>query len=226
MATILSDELDAIGIQTISGTANEVRKRLKSSDDDQVVALTLDAGDTKAIAVAEAIRLITPLVLRTLANREQEKLERIVDAFVPEVSAPEHLMVEARMAGEARAAVIESADWLTAAQLSEVAGFGGQNPSAQPNKWKKEKRIFAIRQGGGDLFPGYALNPETGYRPVAGLAPILKLLASEMDEWEIAIWFASANSFLGGKMPKDVLLSQPERVLAAAEDEMAGVLHG
>ncbi len=226
MATILPDELDAIGIQTVSGTANEVRKRLRASDEDQVVALTLEPGDRKATAVAEAIRLIAPLVLRTLANREQAKLAKIVDALVPDVAPPEHLMIEARMAGEARAAVIETADWLTAAQLSEVAGFGGLNPSAQPNRWKREGRIFAIRQAGSDLFPGYALNPEAGYRPIPGLAPILSLFEPEMDEWEIAIWFASVNSYLGGTMPKDLLLREPGRVLAAAEDEMAGVLHG
>ncbi len=42
----------------------------------------------------------------------------------------------------------------------------------------------------------------------------------------IAIWFASVNSFLGGKIPIDLLMIAPDIVLAAVEDEMAGVLHG
>ena len=46
------------------------------------------------------------------------------------------------------------------------------------------------------------------------------------DGWGLAYWFASANSFLGGKRPQDVLLESPERVLAAAADEMAEVAHG
>lgn len=130
------------------------------------------------------------------------------------------------MNAEARKHVFETADWLTAAQLSEIAGFSGQNASAQPNKWKREGRIFAIRRSGSDYYPGYALDPDSGYRPAKGLAPILALFDSELEEWDIAIWFASVNSFLGGKIPKDLLLGAPDRVLAAAQDEVAGVLHG
>jgi hypothetical protein len=130
------------------------------------------------------------------------------------------------MNAEARKAVLADGNWLTAARLSKIAGFVGQNASAQPNKWKREGRIFALRHDGVDLYPGYALDPDAQYRPFKGLAPVLKLFGDELDAWDVAIWFASTNSFLGGKAPKDLLKSAPERVLAAAEDEMAGVLHG
>jgi hypothetical protein len=36
----------------------------------------------------------------------------------------------------------------------------------------------------------------------------------------------SDNSFLGGQRPKDVLATAPERVLAAARDELEGSRHG
>ena len=59
-----------------------------------------------------------------------------------------------------------------------------------------------------------------------GLAPVLARFGDALDEWDIATWFASVNSFLGGRTPMDLLRSQPGQVLAAAEDEIAGVQHG
>ena len=130
------------------------------------------------------------------------------------------------MTAEARKAVLESGDWLTAAQVAGIAGFSASNPSAQPNKWKKDGQIFAVRHRGVDYFPGYALDPSTGYRPARGLARVLGVFRGRKDEWGLAYWFASVNSFLGGKRPQDLLIGQPDRVVAAAVDEVAGVLHG
>ena len=38
--------------------------------------------------------------------------------------------------------------------------------------------------------------------------------------------FQSVNGFLGGKRPQDLLATDPDRVIAAARDEVLGVLHG
>lgn len=55
---------------------------------------------------------------------------------------------------------------------------------------------------------------------------MLEIFRGKKDDWGLAYWFASVNSFLGGKRPQDLLISKPDRVVAAAEDEVAGVLHG
>jgi hypothetical protein len=227
MANAEPAESAAPDIEMLAGSASEVRKRLHAGDPGQIVVLRLrNNSKTRAAALVDAFKLIGPMIVDHIADREKDTLEKLMDALVPQVPPPVHLITEARMNAEAHRAVLESADWLTAAQLSQIAGFAGQNASAQPNKWKREGKVFAIRRNGSDYFPGYALDPETHYRPVKGLAPILTLFADELDEWDIATWFASANSFLGGAMPKDLLLMAPEQVLAAAQDEMAGVLHG
>lgn len=227
MASVATEPLDASGFDMVSGTPDQVRRGLENSDADQVVALTLEHGDEKtARFFAETVICIAPLVSAALARSEPESLEAIVDALVPRRLPAPHLLLEARMNGEARRAVLESGDWLTAAQVAEIAGFKSQNPSAQPNKWKTARRIFAVRVNGLDYYPGYALDPDTHYRPAKGLQAVLEALGEGWDDWSLAIWFASVNSSLGDKMPKDMLLSASEQVLAAAEDEAAGVLHG
>jgi hypothetical protein len=150
----------------------------------------------------------------------------IIEALVPDVPLPRHKLIEARMTAEARKRVLETGDWMTAAQIAEAAGFSSSNPSAQPNKWKKDGQIFAVRHRAVDYFPGYALDPSTGYRPAKGLARVLAVFRGRKDDWGTAYWFASVNSFLGGKRPQDLLIGEPDRVVAAAEDEVAGVLHG
>ena len=135
-------------------------------------------------------------------------------------------MTEARRNAQARTVALESTDWLTAAQLSKIAGFGGQSASAQPNKWNREGRVFAMKRGGSDYYPTYGLDLGTEYRPIKGLAPVLAVFGDALDGWDIAIWFASTNSCLGGVAPMHLLATDPDRVLAAAEDEIMGVTHG
>ena len=54
---------------------------------------------------------------------------------------------------------------------------------------------------------------------------VLRVLSNK-DDWQKAFWFGSVNSFLRNKMPKDLLNSNPEKVLQAAEIEASGVQHG
>ena len=77
-----------------------------------------------------------------------------------------------------------------------------------------------IRHRRSDYFPGYSLDPHAGYRPLKPVAVVLKILSGSKDDWALAYWFASDNSFLGGKRPQDLLAEHPERVIAAAEDEL------
>ncbi len=127
---------------------------------------------------------------------------------------------------QARKAVLESGDWLTAAEVAQLAELSTRNPSAQPNKWKKQGQIFAINHGGVDYFPGYGLDRNAGFRPSKVMAKVIEILAKNKDSWGMAYWFRSDNSFLGGKRPQDLVASKPERVIEAAMDEVQEISHG
>lgn len=194
---------------------------------DQVVAVALEHVTAReAGAIAETITSIVQLVGLRWARHEREALESLVDALVPRKPPMPTQLKEAVMLVKARTAVLKEAHWLTAVQIAELAGFSASNPSSQPNKWKRQGQIFAIRHHGIDYFPGYGLDPQTGYRPLKALARVIQAFGETKDGWGLAYWFASANSFLGGKRPQDVLGTQPERVIAAAEDEREAVAHG
>lgn len=114
--------------------------------------------------------------------------------------------------------------WLQAKELSTRANFSSSNASAGPNRWKKGGKIFAIQHNGKDYFPEYAL--DEGYRPLPVVKEIITLFGNRKTAWGLAIWFGSKNSWLGDRMPKDLLTAQPERVLSAAQAEVEGGIHG
>jgi len=126
---------------------------------------------------------------------------------------------------EAKTAILNSGDFLPANEVAKLAGVSAVDPTLQPDKWKRDQDIFAIRHGREDYFPLYALNPDD-HRPRKQMAEILRIFGDAKDGWGLAFWFAALNSFLDDERPQDVLAIDPDRVIAAAKDEMAGVQHG
>ncbi len=220
-------EATPTGVGTLTGTPVEIGEQLRHSGAEQAIALTFQHGsENMARMIADTLGSLAPMVAALGHRRQREALDKIVDALVPTVLPPQHLMTEARMTGQARADVLASGDWLTAAQIAELAGFSASNPSAQPNKWKKDAQVFAIHHQNTDYYPAYGLDAKARYRPLKHLAPVLAVFGTAKDAWGLAFWFASVNSLLGGKRPQDLLAKAPARVLAAAVDEMTDIAHG
>ena len=126
---------------------------------------------------------------------------------------------------EAKTAILNSGDFIPASEVAKLAGFSAVNPPPQPNKWKRNRDIFAIQHGNKVYFPLYALKPDD-HRPRKQMSEILRIFGDAKDGWGLAFWFAALNSFLDDERPQDVLAVDPDRVIAAAKDEMAGVQHG
>ena len=88
------------------------------------------------------------------------------------------------------------------------------NPSAALGKYKKSKRIFAVRSGNRDLYPAFqfAENAE----PLQVVQKILKIVPKEAQGWSLLSWFEARNAFLKNRKPSEVLASEPAAVLRAA----------
>ncbi|WP_249894564.1 hypothetical protein M1E08_10580 [Erwinia sp. PK3-005] len=217
------------GVSTLIGTPKEVRVRLDKSHARQVLVVSFEHQnhhETKVLM--ENLSNMASSMYGVFQQQQQSRatLDRLAEALVPPKPASPHIIKEVAMLVKARKAVLESGDWLTAAELTELAQLSTANPSAQPNKWKKTGRIFAIHHNGVDYFPAYGLNKDEGFRPLKALAHVIEVFESHKDSWGMAFWFLSANSFLGGKRPQDMLATQPEQVIAAARDEVQGIEHG
>lgn len=219
---------DHPGVSALTGTPKEVQARLGRSHADHVLVLTFEEiKPTAFVTLAENVATVASSMIGLLVrHQERESLERLAEVMVPRTLPSPRLLKEVAMLVQARKGVLESGDWLTAAEVTQLAGLSTRNPSAQPNKWKKQGLIFAISHNGVDYFPGYGLDREAGFRPHKAMAKVIETFAGHKDGWGMAYWFLSDNSFLGGKRPQDLLATAPERVVEAAQDEVQEVAHG
>jgi hypothetical protein len=216
---------DPDGHEVFAGRADEVSERLRSAGWAKTVAVTLP--DTVEVSdVAAFLTAVTPMIGEVVRQRNGKSVEALVAAILPAVAVTPTVVREASMQARARRAVLESGDLLLASQVSRLAGFSEANPSTQPNRWKRDGLVFAVRHNGVDYYPAYCLDPERCFRPREGVAEVIAELRKTMSDWDMAYWFASANGFLGGMRPAAVVAFDPARVLAAARDETAGIEHG
>lgn len=215
------------GLASLGGSPQEVQASLQTSAAQQVLALQFaDIAPEHFKVLAENVSLLITSMHNILIEQQQEEsLTQLAHVLLPHTPPPAHLLKEVSMLVQARRAVLESGDWLSAAEVAELAGLSSRNPSAQPNKWKKQGLIFAIHHNGSDYFPAYGLDRQHGFRPLSSLADIIKIFSGHKDAWEMAYWFRSQNSALGGLQPQDLLATEPERVIAAAQDEVQAIAH-
>lgn len=230
----VTKNIDArLNFSTMSGTSGAVSVKLASMRNKQIVAFAFDQdNEEQARELTLMFNEVAALVEKVKIRNEQirnKTLQAIVEALVEQPPMPSYKLIEAKMTADARSAVLNTGQYLTAVQVAEMAGFSKTNPSAQPNRWKQDGMIFAVNHNGVDLFPGYALEPATKYRPYKTVADVIKVFENRKDAWALAYWFASVNSFLGGVRPQDMLAQHPDRVIAAAKDEfgeLTGSVHG
>ena len=224
----LKSHADHPTVSTLAGTPKEVQSFLRKLHVGHVLVVAIDGIKSSDFqTLAGNLTNVTSFMFEVLLEgRDQGAMKTMATALMPKVPPSPRLLKETAMLVQARKAVLESGDWLSASDIAKLAGLSFLNPSAQPNKWKKKGLIFAINHGGVDYFPGYGLNRDGGFRPVKALNNIIKIFAGHKDAWGMAYWFRSNNSFLGGKRPQDLLASVPERVIEAAMDEVQEIAHG
>lgn len=136
------------------------------------------------------------------------------------------LLTLAKMLSQTLDTIISSGDWLTVHDLAALAGAEPQEFGQQLARWEADGCIFSFNHKGIQLFPCYALDPACLYEPVERLSEIITVLATKKDGWSMACWFGYTNSYLGGKAPRTLLHSEPDKVLDAARDAVIGILHG
>lgn len=174
-------------------------------------------------AVQEALRKLAAVGLVERNDQRQKMHEELLKLFLEGVTAEPADITSIELQAKAYRQVGSGADWLTAQQICDLAGLGTGNPSATVNRWKQDRKIFAIQRLGRDLYPRYALGPD--FRPLPQLTKVLAVLAHYPGE-QLAAWFESTSGFLGGARPRELLASQPERVMLAAQDTVADEQHG
>jgi hypothetical protein len=190
------------------------------------VTLTIAAQDLPSEMrpeVESVLQGLVPVVTSRVKARHRERLEQLVDVLTQDVKIREVDVRHAQMQARAVQAVLEHSEWLTAEQIGELGGFSKSNLAAPANRWKQDRKIFALPYQGQDRFPRYAL--DEAYRPLPVIQTVLEALG-EISPWRIAAWFESTNARLANRRPRECVASEPEAVLEAARRYRSSGTHG
>ena len=218
-------ELPQRGPSVMVGTGSEVSRMLNRTPTRRTVAITFES-ENEVAAAEEVYRRVSEFLPQLIRERQQARLVKVVEAFLPDLAPSGPALAQARMMIDAKRAILASGDYIPAAEIARLAGYSDTNPSAQPSKWKRDGSIFAVQHNGVDYFPLFALDAEANYKPHPALRRVLDIFRSSKGGWSLAFWFAGLNSFLDDIRPQDLLVSKTEQVIAAARDEMEGLQHG
>jgi hypothetical protein len=211
----------------VSGTGEEVAHVLDRTRDARVVAVRIENADEEQAAAAQRVfSRVAEFLPQLIETRQQEAFKKIIESLMPSVAPSASARAQIQMLVAARTSILKSGDFISPKEVAHLANYSASNPSVYPNKWKQSGKIFAIQNEGNDYFPFYALDPKNRYQPRPQVAEVLRVLGNTKDSWAIALWFASLNSFLDDERPQDVLATDPDRVVEAAQDERSGIQHG
>lgn len=185
-----------------------------------VSVLLVVPGGYAATASVEPLQDIDVAVVYRGAARAAEEVEELAAAMTPEVSVPTPpVVLQARRNAEARASLLEEFGALTAAQVADLAGSEAKNTSALAGRWRREGRLMTVEHHGTLYYPGFQFDSSGKPKPV--VAEVLRYLGSpDVTSWQQALWFTSANGWLGGRRPVDLLDNEGDAVVAAAREAL------
>jgi hypothetical protein len=124
------------------------------------------------------------------------------------------VLIQVRRNAQAQAALATEFGLLSSAEVASLAGSKATNASALASRWRREQMVFSVDVDSAARYPGFQFG-EDG-KPVPVVQEVIAALGEQLSPWELALWFAGSNAWLGGERPVDVLISDPAEVISAA----------
>ena len=169
-------------------------------------------------ATLETAKALFELLCERLHDLQDADMSRLIEMAMPVLSerASSVVIYQARRNASLRAEFVRTRELLDAEQVHALYGSSAKNRAALAARWRSDRKLFAIEHHGRLLYPAFQFD-EVG-RPKAVIGRILKALGLGTGPWQTAIWFTTPNSWLDRRRPLDLLESEPDRVIDAADD--------
>jgi hypothetical protein len=200
-----------------------------------VVRLAAGTGKTAvlvalmmALAAAEREGTLDAPTMATLSAFQNlvvhgRAADRLIDALMPEsIAVPTPAAVlQARRNAEARSALLGEFGALRSHEVADLAESRASNRAALANRWRAENRLVAVPVRDELLYPGFQFNAEG--KPKPGIGPAIGWLRSDphTTDWQVALWFVTPTSWLGGRRPVDLLDEEIDAVVDAARRDVS-----
>jgi hypothetical protein len=154
------------------------------------------------------------------APAARRDLARVLGPSLGELDPVPYATVEqARRLAALRASLLRDGAWSTAA-IADARGITTNNARQWVSRHRKSHRIFTVTHEGETLVPVFLLDEELEPRPAAQ-EPIRLLRDAGEDGWALWAWFATPSAWVGGRIPGELLASEPDLVAESARQRAA-----
>ena len=145
----------------------------------------------------------------------ERNIETLVDLYLEgeQLPAVDRLIQDEN--ARARSDYLKRIGCFSSSEVYALSGGDAVNKASVANRWKQQRKIFALPFRGKDLFPAFQFFDG---KPRSIIKKVLETLPDEMSQWQIAFWFDSGNVWLDGKAPQNRLRSE-KLLLKAAQME-------
>lgn len=186
--------------------------------------------EVQGAAASRIVEAVMPVLGRMLSDKTAEvrerKLEELVDFLAGQMVVPSAVDTQMAQRLAARhARVLVEFGFVTAEQLADANQSRAGNRHALADNWKKRRQVFAVRRRdeAGRVREVFPLFQFENFKPVRAVQSVLEAFGERKSPWKLALWFTSNNGWLPGQArPVDLLGSDPQTVLQAAQRDAAG----
>ena len=154
-------------------------------------------------------------------SRKNDLLSELSTNSLAGISDEEIARRQAARNAAAREKLLSEFGVLSGAQVAKRVVWrpddGRSSSRGTVGQWKRNGLVFTVNHQGRTVYPAYQFDKDGRPRPV--VADVLATLGQQGRGWQLALWFTSANGWLGGRRPVDVLDTDPAAISEAARRE-------
>jgi len=133
------------------------------------------------------------------------------------------MSVRERLELRALEAVFSGTTWLTEVEVDANVTSGVAGARSPVAGWVQEGKLFAIESDGLKLFPRYAFDALGA--PITAVREVVEIFEG-YSSLQLAAWFESTSSTLGGLRPRELLARDPLAVVTCARAHKDEPMHG
>ncbi|MGQ0671083.1 MAG: hypothetical protein ACT4PO_15725 [Actinomycetota bacterium] len=156
-------------------------------------------------------------------RRAPEARQEVARALGPSLAdldpVPYATVEQARRLAALRASLLREGALSTAA-IAEARGITRNNARQWISRLRKSNRLFTVGHEGETLVPAFLLDEQFQPKPEVS-EPIKALREVGEDGWALWAWFVTPSAWLDGRVPAEVLTSDPQRVAEGARQRAA-----
>ena len=150
------------------------------------------------------------------APEARNELARALGPSLADLDPVPYATVEqARRLSALRSSLLRQGAFSTA-KIAEGRGIAPNNARQWISRHRRANRLFTVSYERETLVPAFLLSEALEPKPTAKEA-IAALRAAGEDGWALWAWFATPSAWLGGRVPAEVLETDPESVTRGAQ---------